>query len=134
MEAKELRIGNLVQFGSGVVIQLTSIDSILERKIRDKTIEGIELTEEWLFKFGFEKTQIGYTKNISLFEECEYRHLFVDLDQGISIRQGSLNKPRHEDDLVSIYNTDKQGLIPVHVLQNAFFFNSGLKELEMKTK
>lgn len=65
MEAKELRINNLVQDSSGLIIEVESISEVNEAiNLPDNEWEsgtplnrifGIELTEEWLLKMGFSK-------------------------------------------------------------------------------
>ena len=68
MDAKELRIGNLLSYVNQKVIVLDIVtrkgydvelgyftDSVgFERKLSDKDVEPIPLTEEWLLKFGFD--------------------------------------------------------------------------------
>lgn len=70
MEAKELRIGNLLQYCNQTVhvmcIQTLSdkydvelgyyVDSVgFQRKLSDKDVKPIPLTEDWLVKLGFKK-------------------------------------------------------------------------------
>ena len=63
MEAKELRIGNYVNFkfhkDSGgikkVEVFLSDIENLIHGGNRSKYYEPIPLTEDWLVKFGFKK-------------------------------------------------------------------------------
>jgi len=69
MEAKELRMGNWINFiphnSNFIVSQINAINS-WEENINGLCLEDIEpipLTEEWLLKFGFERvtpTENGY--------------------------------------------------------------------------
>lgn len=135
MEAKDLRIGNwvmyehayqqVVGYNSDGYIELGFLkqnsSSTLTTFFQTAQISGIPLTEEWLVKMGFSKQPTGYGINISQFNNgLEYKQLFVDLNQGIIIRQGDANQPRGKDDLVSVYNVDISGKIMVHTLQNWF--------------
>ena len=52
MEAKELRIGNLVY---SITHKVNINVSLIEIDMNYSTIEGIPLTEEWLLKAGFNK-------------------------------------------------------------------------------
>lgn len=55
MKANELRIGNLVYIGKEVnELELVDFADLYENDTF-KHFEPIPLTEEWLFKFGFEK-------------------------------------------------------------------------------
>lgn len=65
LSATELRIGNLVgiasslNFSTGKVTLISNNRILLENKISNKNHKfiPIELTEEWLVKFGFEKAK-----------------------------------------------------------------------------
>ena len=50
MEANELRIGNLVQYPSGVTYK---VDILYKEYSLLETWKAIPLTEEWLLKLGF---------------------------------------------------------------------------------
>jgi hypothetical protein len=70
IQANELRIGNYVYLKEwNKVVQVSlltrfSIDVTLQAPTSTdlEDYEPILLTEEWLFKFGFEKTPFGYYK------------------------------------------------------------------------
>lgn len=63
------------------------------------------VTEKHLLELGFEKEPIGYSLDISYFDQ-EYKTLTVDLGQGIAVRYGEKAKSRIHDELISIYNVD----------------------------
>ena len=59
MVAQELRIGNLIEQG---VIEIMSENAVWinEKLLLIDEIQSIPLTEEWLVKFGFEKSKYEY--------------------------------------------------------------------------
>jgi hypothetical protein len=60
MKANELRVGNLFQDEEGIFPITVTYFNFLELNL--KTTEPIILTEEWLLKFGFEKTTDGFLR------------------------------------------------------------------------
>lgn len=66
MEAKEIRIGNLVECFQKVneIVSIDSEDKIVKLKegtlVHCDDISPIKLTEEWLLKFGFKKNKTGF--------------------------------------------------------------------------
>ena len=115
MKANELRIGNLVGFPSGVKYKVDMLYSNYEGL---DYWQPIPLTEEWLFKFGFEKltdksrgfnsNSYTYTKGISFIVHLNDKLLSVNFWQG--------NEKKY-----------------VHELQNLFFALTG-EELTIYTK
>jgi hypothetical protein len=119
MDAKELRIGNKLSFlGQTVTVKGVSSNPTRTEMYWIETEEGIvdtkiihfkpiELTEEWLQKFGFE-----------LYDSVEFRHFYrkndFDLDE---------NYQPIDFDCVEIKY--------VHQLQNFYFALTG-QELEIK--
>lgn len=79
-----------------------------------KYLDGIPLTEEWLFKFGFEKEKVhGKTKCYKI------NNLSIDLhDFSVNLDPNIYN---------SVYLCETEY---VHQLQNAYFVASQGKELE----
>lgn len=76
MEARELRIGNLVyreaMFDGGVIETITGYDlwhseklDEVNHKVEWESLKPIPLTEEWLLKFGFEKVSNSPAPNFS---------------------------------------------------------------------
>lgn len=111
MKASELRIGNLVQDKTGNVKTISG-DTIAEIDGFDDRllIEPIQLTEEWLLKFGFNERLIDKKHNvlqyfINSFEVVNIRNIFYF----------------HYPNTISVES--------VHQLQNLYFALTG-KELE----
>ena len=107
MNAKELRIGNLLE--NGKVIGTNDYRSVFfgNNWCLTQDLKPIELTEEWLQKFGFE-----------LYDSVEFRHFYrkndFDLDE---------NYQPIDFDCIEIKH--------VHQLQNLYFALTG-QELEIK--
>jgi hypothetical protein len=107
MDAKELRIGNLLE--NGKVISTNDHRSVFvgNNWYLTQDLKPIELTEEWLQKFGFE-----------LYDSVEFRHFYrkndFDLDE---------NYQPIDFDCIEIKY--------VHQLQNLYFALTG-QELEFK--
>ena len=122
MKAKELRIGNFVNYIEKIYVgqkdKVVKIIAITENYLKDDTNKNtiigeveaykpIPLTEEWFLKFGFVKDKDGLFK---LFEYSEVPILFSkDLDcwtcDGINFSVNNLNH--------------------VHQLQNLYFALTG---------
>ena len=68
MKVNELRIGNLVKNQKGIIEEIQGIYSTsVDIEVSTKSYIGllgdfkpIPITEEWLIKFGFEKSEDGY--------------------------------------------------------------------------
>lgn len=105
MEAKELRIGNLLNHNNGFVVGPFTVNSIhisdLEKdNAYAKEYEPIPLTEEWLIKFGFERWNDVYNN-------------FYHKLNGIEIENGN------------IYVGHGNKIKYVHQLQNLYFAITG---------
>ena len=122
MDARELRIGNYIQhFGNvvqveGIVnetngfgVQITGGDFA---SINSQSLEPIPLTEEWLFKFGFE---IGYNQKKMLDVYCK--------DVDFLIERSNSNN----------FYYKKVNIKSVHQLQNLYFLLTG-EELTLENK
>ena len=128
MEAKELRIGNLIEIISEK--QIAVITSILFNAVYSTYgthdfdyIKPIPLTEEWLLKFGFEWCRSKYTGEPDI--------LYIDISQNESIafEKGEFfihSLAGHE--VFTFWWEIKY----VHELQNLYFALSRL-ELEIKS-
>jgi hypothetical protein len=107
MDIKELRVGNLLYNGFNELIEVKNISHYNTSGFLLETLKPIELTEEWLQKFGFE-----------LYDSVEFRHFYrkndFDLNQDY--------QPIDFDCIEIKY---------VHQLQNLYFALTG-KELEIK--
>jgi hypothetical protein len=104
IKANELRIGNWFDFnGRPMQVRPITINDIFYGKI----YEPLPLTEEWLIKFGFEKTPLHYFKKdgIILSVEDFYYECFLGSNSVI--------------------------IKYVHQLQNLYFALTG-EELEVK--
>jgi hypothetical protein len=105
--ANELRIGNWVKTISTQKIFRVSIKTLSSLRSGICYIEPIPITEEWLLRFGFEKTSLHYFKKDSVI--LSFEDYFYECFLG--------NK------LVIINH--------IHQLQNLYFALTG-KELELK--
>lgn len=109
MEARELRIGNLVLFepfkGSG--FEIISVQELPFKK--RNVVEPIPLTEDWLVKFGFENLYDTRWQNYSV-------DLFGDSEGYWLLSEERTNWPKP--------------IKYVHQLQNLYFALTG-KELEI---
>ena len=107
MDIKELRVGNLLYNGFNELIEVKNISHYNTSGFLLETLKPIELTEEWLQKFGFE-----------LYDSVEFRHFYrkndFDLDE---------NYQPIDFDCIEIKY--------VHQLQNLYFALTG-QELEIK--
>lgn len=118
MKARELRIGNLVNYQTAEGDILVARIDWQDLKWISKAHSAIPLTEEWLLKFGFEEYEFedeifGYVLNdFGYVNEFQFMiRIFIDFE-GILIQ-----KP----------------IKFVHQLQNLYFALTG-EELTIKTK
>lgn len=123
IDETELRIGNLLKFGN-IVCAVCEIDGNSFRVLDDEGIQykntwadlkPIPLTEEWLIKFGFNKTLLEFANRYVLNGICIFETL-------------SLNRKREGFYAVAHINVY---LTSVHQLQNLYFALTG-EELELK--
>ena len=106
MKAKDLRIGNLIKYQNetlDVKHLKTTLSLCGDKVIYYREIEPIQLTEEWLIKFGFVKEIDGYSLDPLTIGKYWIRHNFAQLIQSDKIKY-------------------------VHTLQNLYFALTG-KEL-----
>ena len=110
----ELRIGNKVYFGNKIhTVTGNDIYKLQDGACFDEN--GIPLTEEWLLRFGFEKTQHEYGSHETIFSKDE-----IELSSDFRL-------------VVTDYYVERIGkpLQYVHQLQNLFFALTG-EELTIK--
>lgn len=136
--ANEFRLGNLIQSDGEVF----TIDSISEDIIhagalgiyRAGFVEdyGIELTPEWLERFGFEKLPHFTITDSMMIQIRGNRYLSVQC-VGTPNAMAFLQEFNGDEctDLICIHNYDYHGRMMVHQLQNLFFALTG-RELELK--
>lgn len=124
MKAEELRIGNLISFDSEITIKVCEIQEKcfyakdqegIEYKNTTCELKPIELTEEWLLRFGFFIKDKAYSLN---YGGESMRYAFLDIPRnpfilwfhgkyGFNTQEG-----RKSDDYCIKY---------VHQLQNLYF-------------
>lgn len=118
MIANELRLGNLV-FVDDVTRELTKqMFKVAVIALNCQEIEPIPLTEEWLFKAGFENIQRG-------------RFIMNILSYGSINVQITKNKLVVELGTTGHYLFGETKIEYVHQLQNLYFALTGI-ELELK--
>jgi hypothetical protein len=112
MEAKNLRIGNLIKYiDKTIVCNVDIIYAVLKCIRQTKLYTPIEITEEWLRKLGFTRD-----------DETDYRWYLLDK----SIAYDA------DDNCIRIADSWEFGKRKyVHELQNLFFALTGT-ELELK--
>lgn len=74
-----------------------------------------------------------YSLSINIYP-TEWKAISFTIDYGnqyIYIRQGQLNEHRHDDDVVTIYNGDFDGLITLNKLQNIYSEMTNGKQLKI---
>jgi len=117
MEARELRIGNLVKWHSSIIGKIESISetSVIFSKwqyaLSIKEFKPIPLTEEWLLRFGFEKRQETKMAN---FITYGFRENPITKDWIILIKH-------FKDENKFFYNNGFHVLKHVHQLQNLYY-------------
>ena len=122
IDSKDLRIGNYLQRASGDIFQVSARDILLisEWDANVRLLPNpVELTEHWIYVFGFEKE-----------EECD--------EGGVNDFRYVLHKNNHtlsltsnwdSEDVVYVnYNQGGVDVFYVHQLQNLFYYLTG-KEL-----
>ena len=132
MKANELRIGNLTN--KGVLIGITSRFGLFgfgDTEIKWHEIEPINLTEEWLVKFGFELYDYEPSEEEDDFIFKDYKK---SLD-GKTFYYTICECPYNEWDFGIKLTWAEQALLSrikyVHQLQNLYFALTG-EELEIK--
>jgi hypothetical protein len=117
MEAKNLRIGNLILLDTGITppqphqIKGLDIHAIEEGNLKETiTIEPIPLTEEWLLKFDFKKDASTYYLESESGQFIEYRDNIIYLGGEDSCTDGM---------------TFQIKIKHVHQLQNLYFAVTG---------
>ena len=115
MEAKELRIGNYVSSKANTVIEVSGWElynfTVRENNSEDILVKPIQLTEEWLIKFGLtEKNKKGFGT-------------FQDVSSRVIITFNYANNGLQLDRRVKLEY--------VHQLQNLYFALTG-EELTIK--
>jgi hypothetical protein len=116
MKANELRIGNIIEY-IGRLLPVTS-EIIREVELNNATGQPIPLTEEWLIKFGFKKSDMG------VYDEW---FVFVGENGVFTIYQDTAGFNAFHGAAYNCTITIKF----IHQLQNVYFSLTG-NELELK--
>lgn len=139
MKPQELRIDNYVQYKSetGIVREINHRDvfvHIPDKKQNDRwaytgeQLQGIELTEQWLKDFGFEKRGDERVLKRVIKDHCDQEFTFFDFADSMGMRIN--NYYGHPEDVCSyVVQAD---IDHVHTLQNLYWCLCG-KELQRKT-
>lgn len=131
MKASELRIGNLIQArgGAGIVRAIFGIDVLLTDQITDEEWQpevenctGIPLTEEWLIKFGFERSDSINKSPSFFFKYVGGSELHINPENGVVWIERRENVFKFNNPVLIEY---------VHQLQNLYFALTG-EELTVK--
>jgi hypothetical protein len=138
MKANELRLGNLLNHNNGsmvgsFIVGLIHLEDIIKKNSHAREYEPIPLTEEWLLKFGFEKSQEQWY-TIKYFTDCDLATEQMAITYNLSSNRCAVFDAIEETDIVNILSypiyTSKKVLY-VHELQNIYFALTK-KELTMK--
>lgn len=115
MNYKELRIGNLINYNDGGIYVVTGIhefgldveDENETTYMEHENFSPIQLTEEWLLKFGFDKCEFNIPKKYKK-QGCNFSVKF-----------------RNENGFTVEYKHGHVCLKHVHQLQNLYFALTG---------
>lgn len=144
MEAKELRIGNLVYTSKGACVEIIINDFYIEAYHPPlfEHLKPIPLTEEWLLKAGFKLEILHHPCYTIQAHTFDWELLYVTIMENNLIHFGVLLKLPSSEVLTvgdkeyptnQIRNLDFCfNLKYVHQLQNLYFSITG-KELEFKS-
>jgi hypothetical protein len=135
IKENELRIGNFIGSIQSSLIHCVDLDMFCDIK-EDETyldhLKPIPLTEEWLIKMGFEKSQEQWY-TIKYFTDCELATEQMAISYNLSSNRCAVFDAIEETDIVNILSypiyTSKKVLY-VHTLQNVFFALTG-EELKL---
>lgn len=121
MNAKELRLNNLIFDDNGDVTKVFVLSNYGSCEINDDIMSGrykpIPLTEEWLVKFRFVNFVIEYTQNTSFYVCIDENNGFANEGKLLIIQDGA-----------PMFSSPCKY---VHQLQNLYFALTG-EELEVK--
>ena len=125
MKAKDLRLGNYVLSNlpqTNHENDYYTVDLILLEIFDSVEVEPIQLTEEWLIKFGFEKDREVYNLGIPVFVKNNFR-IWDNRDK---VEYEKILGYSDSSDFKFIYSKNIQPYIKyVHQLQNLYFSLTG---------
>jgi len=133
MEAKQLRLGNIVNFlygSSWLQGRVTNIGEsrcvIGTQSVKPLNIQGIAITEEWLLKLGFSEREDtvpeGYPTYWPLEGNSRFRIYYSDSNQKFNLDVFNYNTGDLVEGIITIDH--------IHQIQNLFFTLTG-HELEV---
>lgn len=122
LKAKDLRIGNYVELESGIEIQIIA-GNLIYIENGELAVYSVELTEEWMLKFGFTYTKPGI-QGADMWQWLGFWRIIKN--ESIVLRG---NNPMLGLILGGYFNTH---ILYVHQLQNLYFALTG-EELTIKS-
>lgn len=144
IDKKDLRYGNLVILAHESNAPIVTVAQIKNRGIvwesdRDNGYSGfyllmpIELSPEWLDKFGFRKNGFNeYVLSISPWPEFLIKEVYFSGDY-VYMREGKVVEHPSKADICTLWNNDLRGKMPLHMLQNTIYYLTG-EELTIQPK
>lgn len=123
MKASELRIGNFIHTNIIQQVSIETLDFLLNDAIPDMSaIQPIPLTEEWLIKFGFERSDSINKSPSFFFKYVGASELHINPENGVVWIERRENVFKFNNPVLIEY---------VHQLQNLYFALTG-EELTVK--
>src|SRR6478752_3456070 len=87
----------------------------------NRFVDDDRVTPDKLKRLGFKKDGFGaWNKDISPWPESTLRLLSFAGDY-LYLREGELSRPREKDDIVTLWNNDLRGVMPVSRLRELYF-------------
>lgn len=124
MKANELRLGNYFQSNIIQKVQIEHLEFLLNDKFDHSGMQPIPLSEEWLFKMGFETYLNGYRLlNSPKYTEIQITKKGFYTDKKLFDYELDYNKANESQLYISVFY--------IHQLQNLYFSLCGV-ELEIK--
>jgi hypothetical protein len=94
-------------------------------KFDHRFIDDDRVTPDKLKDLGFTKDKFGaWNKDISPWPESQLKWLSFAGDY-LYLREGELNNRRDNDDVVTLWNNDLRGVMPVKHLKDLYFILTG---------
>ena len=123
MEAKDLRIGNYIDYTTEreIVTMQTTYEYLRLIHNGNKNFKPIQLTEEWLLKFGFKYNKLQFCSNTIIVHQYKIKGICLSIDER------KVNKHEYSFFGNNFIRTVKH----VHQLQNLYFALTG-EELKLK--
>lgn len=119
MEAKDLRVGNLVIGRIGIPVEV-GVHALVKLQEGEPGYDPIPLTSDWLFKLGFEDNGLSFS-NCNIYERDDLRILVNRAHKDFAFTHKNISPP----------SLSMRTVKYVHELQNIVFAITG-KEFEVK--